>query len=260
MKRLNYNYHTHTYLCGHATGTPEEYVKRAIEGGIKHMGFSDHFPIKFSDGFESGFRVPVAQVKEYYNKIVELKEKYKDKIDIKIGFEMEYYPELFDEMVQSAKSYGAEYLILGPHYFQPENIIGTTHSSSETDDSERLKKIAQNIVDGIKTGVFTCVAHPDMVHFTGDETIYQNEMRIIARASKEYNIPLEMNLYGIRDNRHYPNELFWEVCGEENCPMTMGFDSHDALSAYDEESIVKAKNLIEKYKLNYIGKPDVILL
>ena len=33
---MNYNYHTRTYLCRHASGTPEEYVQRAIENGIKY--------------------------------------------------------------------------------------------------------------------------------------------------------------------------------------------------------------------------------
>ena len=75
-----FNYHTHTYLCGHATGTPEEYVKRAIECGVKYMGFSDHMPLKFSDGFEAGFRVKVADAQKYCSEIEYLKEKYSDEI------------------------------------------------------------------------------------------------------------------------------------------------------------------------------------
>ena len=46
---MDYNYHTHTARCGHAVGEDEEYVKRAIECGIKYMGFSDHAPIRFPD-------------------------------------------------------------------------------------------------------------------------------------------------------------------------------------------------------------------
>lgn len=32
---MRVNYHTHTYRCGHAKGTEEEYVKAAIEGGLE---------------------------------------------------------------------------------------------------------------------------------------------------------------------------------------------------------------------------------
>ena len=252
-----FNYHTHTYLCGHATGTPEEYVKRAIECGVKYMGFSDHMPLKFSDGFEAGFRVKVADAQKYCSEIEYLKEKYSDEIDIKIGFEMEYYEDMFDEMLKDAVSYGAEYLILGQHYYEPENINGAKHSNEISDDEQRLKKYVKSVIEAIKTGVFSYVAHPDMFQFVGDVSVFKTEMRKICIASKEYNIPLEMNFLGIRDNRCYPNLNFWEIAGEEQSPMTFGFDAHDVMSAYDDKSFEKAKLLIEKYNLNYIGMPEI---
>ena len=44
---MDYNLHTHTYRCSHATGTEREYIEAAISAGIKIMGFSDHIPFKF---------------------------------------------------------------------------------------------------------------------------------------------------------------------------------------------------------------------
>ena len=38
------NYHTHTYRCRHAIGSEEEYIRKAIDGGLKVLGFSDHTP------------------------------------------------------------------------------------------------------------------------------------------------------------------------------------------------------------------------
>lgn len=118
---MDYNYHTHTFRCQHAFGTPEEYIKRAIDNGITHMGFSEHFPLKFSDGTQSSYRLQIEDIPDYFSEPSALKEKYKNEIDIKIGFEMEYYPELFDEMLKNARHYGAEYLLLGMHFLAPEN-------------------------------------------------------------------------------------------------------------------------------------------
>ena len=258
MNIVIFNYHAHTYMCGHATGTPEEYVKRAIECGVKYMGFSDHMPLKFPDGSESSFRVKVSEVNKYCSEIAYLKEKYKDKIDIKIGFEMEYYEDIFDEMLNNAISYGAEYLILGQHYFQPENTPGATYVNSQPDNEDILKTYAKRVEKAIKTRAFTYVAHPDVINFTGDASAFAEEMRKICIASKEYKIPLEINLLGIRGNRNYPNDTFWKMVGEEQSPVTIGFDSHDINNAYDEASIVKAKAMIEKYNLNYIGMPELI--
>ena len=256
---MKYNYHTHTSRCGHATGTAEEYVVRAIENGTKHMGFSDHIPLRFSDGTESHYRVPVCEGKSYCEEIRSLSEKYKDKIDLKVGFESEYYPELFGEMLKNAIDYGAEYLILGQHYVRPENT-GARHTVNETESAEELKEYTDSVIAAMRENVFTYIAHPDVFNFSGDERIYREEARRLCAAAREMNIPLEINFLGIRGCRHYPREDFWEIAGEEKAPVTFGFDAHDPESAFDEESLGKAKAMVEKYNLNYIGKPELILL
>ena len=54
---MDYNYHTHTYRCHHASGTPEEYIQRAIAGGIKYMGFSEHISLAISGVEQSHYRM-----------------------------------------------------------------------------------------------------------------------------------------------------------------------------------------------------------
>lgn len=254
---MNYNYHTHTYRCSHATGTEEGYIKRAIENGIKYMGFSDHIPLVFPDNTESFYRIPLREVKDYFETIRALSKKYKDKIDIKVGFEMEYYPEYFDEMIKTAKNYGAQYLILGQHFVSPEHP-DFEPSSAKTDSAYALKRYVSSVICAMQTKVFTYVAHPDLFNFVGDIGAYKQEMKKLCRASKELCIPLEINFLGIRDSRNYPNEVFWQIAGEEKSPVTFGFDAHDTMAAFDEESIEKAKKLVTKYNLNYIGKPELI--
>lgn len=85
-------------------------------------------------------------------------------------------------------------------------------------------------------------------------------MEKICRASKEYNIPVEINFLGIRENRRYPNPWFWEIAGKLGCPVTFGLDAHEAEAAYDGASLVKAKELVKKYNLNYIGRPKLLPL
>lgn len=254
---MDYNYHTHTYRCGHASGTEEEYIKRAIDCGVKYMGFSDHAPLVFSDGYESFFRVPISKVQDYFSTISALREKYKDKIDIKIGFEMEYYPNIFAEMLKTVKGYGAEYLILGEHFSDEEYPVALQHSAAPSDSVDNLKTYVDRVIEGIKTGKFTYVAHPDMINFTGDTEVYKEQMRKICIASREFCVPLEINCLGIRDKRNYPCSDFWEIAGEENSPVTFGFDAHDILNAYDGDSAIKAKEMVKKYKLNYIGRPEI---
>ena len=258
---MNYNYHTHTFFCGHADGMCEDYIKRAIDCGIKNMGFSEHIPFAFPDGYESFYRLRLSETKDYFSILKELREKYKEKINIKIGFEMEYYPKYFDEMLLSAKRYGAEYLILGQHFIkqQAENHDGL-YVLKNNDSYEDLSEYVNCVVSAIKTGVFSYIAHPDIFNYTGDVKSYDEQMTKICVASREHNIPVEINFLGIREKRTYPDNRFWELAGREKCPVTFGCDAHNIKSAYDDSSLETAKHLVEKFNLNYIGEPEIITL
>ncbi len=256
---MDYNYHTHTVYCGHATDSAEDYIQTAIRGGIQYMGFSEHAPFRFPEGVESRFRIPVCQIQNYFEEIDRLRKKYQDEIEIKIGFEMEYYPEYFEDMLRLAKDSGGEYLILGQHYVVPENQ-GGVFAMDRHYEFEDLRAYADSLVAGMETGVFSYVAHPDMFQFVGDNLLYREEMRKVCIASRKLNLPLELNLLGIREHRIYPKEEFWKVAGEEEAPVTFGLDSHRAEDAVDIASIPVAERMVKKYALNYIGKPDLKLL
>lgn len=257
---MDYNYHTHTARCGHASGGDEEYILRAISCSIRDMGFSDHMPLSFADGHESGFRVPIAQVGDYMASLSALREKYKDKINLRIGFEMEVYPSRFDEMVASAREYGAEYLLLGQHMIGEEWPDGF-YVIKGSEDPAQLMEYTDCVVMGIESGLFTYVAHPDLFCYTGnDHAFYEEQVLRICNAALAHNVPLEINLLGIRGKRHYPQDKFWAIAGQAGCPVTFGFDSHKPEDAYDEASIAVAKDMVRRFGLNYIGRPTLVPL
>lgn len=257
IEKMDYNYHAHTYRCSHATGSEEEYIQRAIQCGVKYMGFSDHIPLRCSDGYEAPHRVPFAEKEAYIRDVAALREKYKGQIDLKIGFETEYYAEDFERMVESAVQCGAEYLILGQHFLKNEHN-GGQHVILATESEESLNQYISAVISAMRSGVITYVAHPDMCNFVGDRAVFKREMQKICELSGMLQIPLEINFLGIRDKRCYPNEVFWKIAGEVGSPVTFGFDAHNAQSAFDDESLKTAKTIVEKYNLNYIGKPTII--
>ena len=135
---MKYNYHTHTLRCGHATGEDREYIECAINNSVEKMGFSDHAPVIFPDGSCSYYRVQPNVAQSYIDDMRRLKEEYKDKIKLYIGFEMEYYPKYFNQMYSTAKQVGAEYLILGQHYIN--NEYPNEHFSNDPSDDEAVLK------------------------------------------------------------------------------------------------------------------------
>ncbi|MBQ8885422.1 MAG: histidinol-phosphatase [Clostridia bacterium] len=252
---MKYNYHTHTYRCRHALGQDREYVEAAIAAGVEEMGFSDHAPLRFPDGFEAGYRMLTDSAEEYVRSINALKKEFAGKIRLHVGYEMEYYPAYFSEMLAFAKSLGVEYFILGQHFFIDER--SSKPSGWENDSEADLKIYVDRVIEGMETGAYTYVAHPDLLHFTGAEEIYVREIRRLCAAAKRTNTPLEINFLGIRTNRFYPHDKFWELAGEAGAPVVVGYDAHEPKDAGDNESYVRANELIEKYRLNYLEKPEL---
>ena len=113
---LTFNYHTHTRRCRHAQGTERDYIETAIAAGMKTLGFSDHAPQLFPGDYYSDYRMFPEETEDYAMTLAALREEYKDRIDIRIGYEAEYYPDIFPALLEHLKKYPCDYLILGQHF------------------------------------------------------------------------------------------------------------------------------------------------
>lgn len=253
---MDYNFHTHTYRCNHAEGAEREYIEAAIAVGIKEMGFSDHAPwIDPTLGTEREYVVRYAEVENYISTVRALREEYRDRITIHLGFEAEHLIVDPDEM----RSFGAEYLILGQHFVRGTD--GRYAHVSLPKYAHLIATYVDSVVAGIRSGYYTYVAHPDVFNPAEvDPLVYQKEMMRICEASAETGVPLELNFLGIRQGRYYPTEAFWRMVGETKAPVTFGLDAHLPPHAADTESLPRALSLVEKYGLNYIGKPRLVSL
>lgn len=241
------NYHTHTWRCKHAVGTEKEYVERAIEGGIKILGFSDHTPYPFPEGFTSRIRMEVDQFEDYVNIVLGLKEEYKKDIEIHLGLEVEYYPNYFAKLQKLVADYPVEYFLLAQHFVGDE--IDGFYSGKATDDPDILKRYCAQSAEAMETGCFTYFAHPDLIHFTGDDRIYEEEMRKLCRKAKACGMPLEINFLGLYESRNYPDERFWKIAGEECCETIFGIDAHCAEALHRPQTLKMAEEMVKKYGL-----------
>ena len=109
------NFHTHTYLCKHADGSPLDYVRQAAADGCSALGFSDHCPYPHDDMWLY-CRMAAAEI-PLYKRLVEEAKKEAD-FPVYFGFECEWSPQhrswFKDELIGR---YGADYLVFGSHWF-----------------------------------------------------------------------------------------------------------------------------------------------
>lgn len=218
------NYHTHTVRCRHAKGTEREYIETAISNGFKILGFSDHVPQPYPEGFKSGIRMTMDELPGYIETLLALREEYKDRIEILIGFEVEYFPKYFDKLLSILRSYPVDYMIQGQHNI-PDEAEGF-YVGFQTDDEAILKDYVSYTIEGMKTGVFTYLAHPDLVNYTGDDDTFCRHTARIVEASIDLDIPLEINMYGFLDGRNYPCDRFFKMASDMGASFVIGCDAH----------------------------------
>ena len=147
-------------------------------------------------------------------------------------------------MLEILSPFPYDYLILGQHYIR--NELGGKHVFSDRNEEDLICYVDE-CIEGLNTGSFFYLAHPDVIRFTGDDTGYEREMRRLCLAAKELHIPLEINLLGIRDGRNYPRALFWKIA-----EVILGCDAHEPESIAREDDLTAAEKLIRNYHLKKI--------
>lgn len=245
-----HSYHNHTYRCNHASGSEREFIEKAIAEGIKTLGFSDHAPMPFEDGYYSYFRMKLNETEGYIKTLEALRDEYKSDIKIHIGFEAEYYPDVFPRMIEFLSDYPYEYLLLGQHALGNEQ--NDHYCSRKTTDKAHLTRYVDQVIEGLSTGNFLYIAHPDILNFVGDDDFYRAEMNRLCKFAKEKNIPLEINVLGMREGRNYPNVEFWRLAAEQGCLAILGQDAHNTPDVIAPETEQKAKSLADSLGIKII--------
>lgn len=235
MDHFAYNYHTHTTRCGHAVGEDEEYVLKAIEAHYKRLGFSDH--VMLPGIVQRGMRGNYEELEPYVSSIRSLAQKYKKDIDIKLGFECEWYGSSYkDYYANLLASKKVDYLILGQHCFLENGYPKFYARLEDVDRAER--QYVNDLLEAMDSGLFTYVCHPDLfVQFAGVRPSFKEDSYRIARHAKERNLPLEINLAPSRYMgfpplespyfKTYPFPPFWQIVKEVGNEIVVGVDAHN---------------------------------
>lgn len=244
------NYHTHTPRCNHAVGTEKEYAEAACQAGLQILGFADHGPYIFPGDYYSHHRMRPQELPDYVEKVLALRKEYAGRMEIHLGAEMEYYPHLFADTVSMLRDGGIEYMLLGQHWLGDE--MGEPYVGRPTESVHDLKRYCDQAIDGMQTGLFSYLAHPDVLNFTGDTGVYLEQMVRLCREAKGCGLPLEWNLLGMQTGRNYPNIRFWELAAQEGCDCILGRDAHDPRALLDSDTEAQALKCIHALGLKLL--------
>ncbi len=236
--------HNHTTFCNHAEGSIEEYIQKAIELKIDIYGFSEHAPMDFDEHYRLRFE----DMQKYENLILEAKEKYQDKIEILLGYEVDFLPRHMDKRVLSRK---VDYMIGSVHFinewgFDNPEFIG---EYKRRDIDEIWQIYFDAIEEMAKSGLFDIVGHLDLIKIF--KFLPKKDIRLISanalKAIKKSNMTIEINAAGFRKpiGEPYPSRNLLEVIYELEIPITFASDAHaiDQIGFKYEDIVDMAKEI-----------------
>ena len=251
------NYHTHTFRCKHAVGDDEAYVLAAISAGIKVLGFSDHCPWPYASGYRSDIRMEVSMLDDYVDNLTRLREQYKEHIDIKIGLECEYFEEYIPWLTTVAAQKNLDFLLFGNHFSASEET-GTLYFGNHCQTPELLEAYRKSALAGINSGIFTCLAHPDL--FMRTYPAFDEDARRVSyeicRAAAIMDLPLEFNLSGFRmsdEGEHgFPHPDFWHIAAECGNKAIIAYDAHSHTALQNDDYYEQSIAILDKLHIERI--------
>lgn len=236
--------HNHTKLCNHAEGEIEEYIENAIKCNTKYFGFSDHAPMDF----DPKYRMTFQQMSGYENDVLNAKEKYKDSIEILLGYEVDYLQGHMDDRVLKAN---VDYLIGSVHFidewgFDNPEFIGNYKNQD-------INVIWQKYFDAIEnmanSKLFNIVGHLDLIKvfkYMPTKNIVEIAKNALL-AIKKADMTLELNVAGFRKpvKEAYPSLELLEEAFKLNIPITFASDAHkpEQVGLYNDEITKMSKNV-----------------
>lgn len=245
MKLLDYKkeiYHVHTTRCGHASGLDQEIIEACIASGMMVVTVTDHAPFP---GNPFGNRMKYEELEEYLKTYTDLRQKYQDDIAIHIGLETEYFPQFEDYYHSLNKIPELDAgLLLGQHMYI-ENGIYSFDMDREYLKKEEYKGMGHAIVEGISSGYFRRIAHPDRIYRRmkkWDDGCEEIAKQII-KAAVSQGMPLEVNLRTIARKKYRP-ELWKLVSHEEESIVYIAPDAHSI------EDIMNYRQKVEQFLLS----------
>ena len=154
------DYHSHTPLCQHAQGEPEEYVQAAIEAKLSEYGISDHAPLT-PEPFDD-WRMLSKQLPDYFEWIERAQSAASGKIPVRAGLECDWLPGCEPWIEELKGKYNWDYLIGSVHYLSDWDFDNPAwlEKWAKTDIDDAWSRYWKTYTDMAESGLFDTLAPP----------------------------------------------------------------------------------------------------
>lgn len=224
------DYHIHTEMCGHASGTLDELVEAAIERGLDEVGIADHMPLLYFE--DRDLAMAAEDLPLYVERVLDLRERFRGRIEVRLGIEADYHLETQAQRMEMIEGYPWDYVIGSVHildgwvFDDPRRLEGYEGLDIDRFFTDYLRTVGE-MVD---TGLYTTVGHADLAkkfdYRAGIDLapLYREVLGKVKAAGMCY----EINTAGLRwpAAEMYPDPAFVRMGAGMGVPVTLGSDAH----------------------------------
>ncbi len=238
------NYHTHSSFCD-GSGSLEDYVKSGINRNFNILGFSGHAPLPF----ENDWTISKKELKTYLNRIEELKEIYKDRIELKAGLEVDFVENLTGPSSKYFKEMDLDFVIGSIHMLydsDTDEYLSIDYKKSEIEQlinvtfKGDVKLLVKEYYRAVRLmseqGGFDIIGHLDVIkknninsiYFDETESWYKREIERTLDCIGSNKQMMEINTgYILKDpSAIYPSPWILKIAREFKIPIVINSDAH----------------------------------
>jgi histidinol-phosphatase (PHP family) len=270
--------HTHTQYCLHGSMEETElFILRAIELGFDSYSVTEHPPLPSSFKESLAYNKEVIDrismkeqtLNEYITHMYQLKKKYKDKIMLKVGLEIDYLPDHCDWVRNLLNDFGP-YLddsLISVHFLkgkggyrcvdlQPSDVqegLISEYNSYEGMQLEYYRVMEELLYSNLGANKPKRIGHYTLcrifqhtlteVNHEPSRIVEERAIKLLEKV-KEMKYALDFNVAGLYKPyclEPYPYRTIVEACKSLRIPLIYGSDSHSV------KDIGRAYDIYEKF-------------
>jgi histidinol-phosphatase (PHP family) len=268
------DYHCHSRFDD-GYGELEEYVRAALGKGLRTLGFAGHAPVPFP----CDWTMPPALLPEYLDTARRLQSTYTDKIELLVGLEVDYIPDIFSPTAAQIRALNLDFTVGSVHFLgrladgrlwtadgPPEELERGIAETFGGDMRKTVEEYYRRMRDMVSKTPPDIIGHFDVVkknnrgarYFPEDAPWYRSAVCRTLDTVAASPCILEINTGGIvrgTSGALYPSEWILAECLKRDIPVMINSDAHrpEQLDGYYNEAAALLKG-IGFQKLTQIGK------
>ncbi len=223
------DYHVHTSLCYHASGTVEEYIRRAVAIGLSEICFLDHLTMQPS---APNLSMTPSEIPLYVRALQHFKQKYQGSIKVKVGLEIDFNPDKIDLFQEIIENHPFDVIGGSLHFPGGMNIVSRSSAwrNGSVDPDQAGGLYLEHLNRMLEYDYFDVVCHLDLLKKFGwqSDASFDNKLDGLLATIKNKDLAVEINTSGYDHalQEPYPAPHIIHRCRENGIRITLGSDAH----------------------------------